>query len=191
MKTFLWSIISELPFLPLWYQTLCSLCSFDTDTEKWKLIDEVFGRFDVSAFSWRSPSAFPTVEKGLIKERTSGKEWSLIEFDWIPRKFLSPCIDIVQEQTYKRESKFFCWLSKLILWSLAAFCQQRKLGKNSTILGKNLKSWATLPPGQGPQIRNDISPPCISLLFKKREEWIFLPKISGFLPVFSLFLMDI
>jgi len=48
---------------PLWYQTIGNPGSSDTDTEKWKLI---FGRFDVSAFSWRSPSAFSTIDKGLI-----------------------------------------------------------------------------------------------------------------------------
>ena len=66
-----------------------------------------------------------------------------------------------------------------------------KLGKNPTILVKNIQNWANLPPGRGPQIRNDISPPafrfCSVSNFKSRKV-DFLPKISG---VFSSLLTDI
>ena len=40
-----------------------------------------------------------------------------------------------------------------------------KLGKNPTILGKTHQNWVKLPPGPGPQIRNDISPPAFRFLF--------------------------
>ena len=69
-----------------------------------------------------------------------------------------------------------------------------KLGKNPTILVKNIQNWANLPPGRGPQIRNDISPPafrfCSVSNFKSRKV-DFLPKISGVFPVFSSLLTDI
>lgn len=69
-----------------------------------------------------------------------------------------------------------------------------KFGQNPTILGKILQHWAKLPPGRGPQIRNDISPPALlfcSMSNFKSEKWIFLPKISGDFPVFCPLLTDV
>jgi len=68
-----------------------------------------------------------------------------------------------------------------------------KLGKNTTILGNNLLNRAKLPPGQGPQIRNDISPPafrfCSVSNFKLRRNWFFAKDFRSF-PVFFPFVTE-
>jgi len=71
-----------------------------------------------------------------------------------------------------------------------------KLGKIPTILGKTHQNWTKLPPGPGPQIRNDISPPAFRFLFSvkfqiEKKKTIFLPKISGVFPVFTPIVTDI
>jgi len=62
-----------------------------------------------------------------------------------------------------------------------------KFGQNPTILGKILQHWAKLPPGRGPQIRNDISPPALLLCSMsnfKSEKWIFFAKDFRRFPCF-------
>ena len=70
-------------------------------------------------------------------------------------------------------------LSLEVCWHLSP-----KLGKNTTILGKNLLNRTKLPPGQGPQIRSDISPPafrfCSDSNFKIWRNWFFCQRFQEF-----------
>lgn len=188
---FLWRIISELAFLSLWYQTFCNPASLDPDQQMetlwWSFWQIWCRRFFLTitisvSHNWD--------QRGRIRERIVFDSQHQIVFQ-LNFYFCTvrPGIDL-----QKSVGRIFLLTLKTSACPWKSGILSPKLGKNPTILVKNIQNWANLPPGRGPQIRNDISPPafrfCSVSNFKSRKV-DFLPKISGVFPVFSSLLTDI
>ena len=124
--------------------------------------------FDVF-FLFPAPSAFPTIEKGQIKDHPPGEEKHQI-YIHLQNFYFYTCPEI----GFKRVREFFAD-SQNSGMSLEVWHFVIRIGQDSNFgilppeLGKTPilvfchQNWAKLHPGQRPQIRNDISPPAFRL----------------------------
>jgi len=189
---FLWWIISELAFLSLWYQTVCNPGSLDTDRKMetlwWSFWEIWCQRFFLTITISVSHNWERTDQRAHIRGRIVSDSQHQIVFQLNFYFYTRPRIDL------QKSERMFLLTLKTPACPWKSGISSPKFGQNPTILGKILQHWAKLPPGRGPQIRNDISPPALpfcSMSNFKSEKWIFLPKISGDFPVFCPLLTDV
>ena len=131
--------------LCFWKKHFCNPGSLDScqkNETHWSSLEG----FDVF-FLFPAPSAFPTIEKGQIKDHPPGEEKHQI---YIPTKLLFLHLS---RNRFQKSERIFCWLSKLrhVLGSLA-FCHQNwarlQFWYFATRIGQN-SNFGILPPKLG------------------------------------------